>query len=155
MQCRVSLTEILMSGPDLTNQIVGVMTRFREESVVTMGDIEALFHQVQVSEKDRSLLRFLWWEDHNINNSITDFEIGIHVFGGTSLPSCFDYASKRTALDNEEKYMKEVSDTSRRNVYVDDLLISVRDVSTAICLLHEVIKLCLEGGFQLTKFVST
>ena len=111
-------------------------------------------HHVLVPEKDRRLLRFLWWEDYNINNSIADFQIGVHVFGGTSSPSCCNYALKRTALDNEEKYQKGVTDTLRRNVYVDDLLKSVRDVNTAICLLHEVIKLCAEGGFQLTKFVS-
>ena len=40
----VSLNKSLMSGPDLANQIVGVITRFREESVVIMGDIEAMFH---------------------------------------------------------------------------------------------------------------
>ena len=72
-----------MSSPDLTNQIVGVSTRFREESVVIMGNIEAMFHQMLVLEKDRNLLRFLWWEDHNINNSIADFKMGVHVFGGT------------------------------------------------------------------------
>ena len=48
-----------MSGPDLTNQIVRVMKKFREESLVTMGTIEVMFHQVMVSEKDKSLLRFL------------------------------------------------------------------------------------------------
>ena len=30
----------------------------------------------------------------------------------------------------------------------------MRDVNTAICLLQEVIKLCAEDGFQLTKFVK-
>ena len=30
----------------------------------------------------------------------------------------------------------------------------MRDVNTAICLLREVIKLCAEDGFQLTKFVK-
>ena len=44
----VSLNKNLMSGPDLTNQIVGVLTRFREGPVVIMGDIESLFHQVMV-----------------------------------------------------------------------------------------------------------
>ena len=141
-----------MSGPDSANQIVGVITRFREESLVIMNDTEAMFHQVLVPEKDRSLLTFLWWSDHN-NNSIADFEMGAHVFGGTSSPSCCNYALKRTALDNEEKYQKEVTDTLRRKFYVDDLLKSVRDVNTAIYLLHEVIKLCA-GGFQFTKFVS-
>ena len=119
-----------------------------------MCDIKAMFHQVLVNEKDRSLLRLLWWEDHNINNNIVDFYMGVYVFGGTSLPSCCNYALKRKALDNEEKYQKKVTDTLRRNLYVDDLLTSVRDVNTAICLLHKVIKLCAEGGFWLTKFVS-
>ena len=111
----ISLNKSLMSGPDLTNQIVGVITGFREESVVIMSDIEVLLHQVLVPEKDRSLLRFLWREDHNINNSISDFEMG--VFRGTSSPSCCYYALKRTTPDNEEKYQKEVTDTLKRNLY--------------------------------------
>ena len=58
----VSLNKNLMSGPDLTNQIVGVPTRFCEEPVVIMGDIEPMFHQVMVPRGGgRSLLRFLWW----------------------------------------------------------------------------------------------
>ena len=58
----VSLNKSLMRGQDLTNSIVVVITRFREESVVIIGDIEAMFHQVLVAEKYRNLLRFLWWE---------------------------------------------------------------------------------------------
>ena len=38
-----SLNKNLMSGPDLTNQIVGVVIRFREEPVVMMGDTESIF----------------------------------------------------------------------------------------------------------------
>ena len=47
-----------------------------------------------------------------------------------------------------------MTDTLRRNVYVDELIKSVRDVNTALCLLHKVITLCAEGDFWLTKFVS-
>ena len=50
-----------MRSPDFANQIVGVITRFREEPVAVIDDIESMFHQVLVPEKDRSLLRFLWW----------------------------------------------------------------------------------------------
>ena len=69
----VSLNKNLMSGPDLTSQIVGVLTRFHEEPVVIMGDIESIFHQVMVPREDRSLFRFLWCEDHDINGSAKDF----------------------------------------------------------------------------------
>lgn len=39
----VSLNINLMSGLDLINQIVDVLTRFREEPTVIMGDIESIF----------------------------------------------------------------------------------------------------------------
>ena len=44
----LSLNINLMSGPDLINQIVDVLTRFREEPTVIMGDIESIFEQVMV-----------------------------------------------------------------------------------------------------------
>ena len=148
-----SLNKNLMSGSDLTNQIVGVLTRFREEPVVIIGDIESMFHQVMVPREDRSFLRFLWWENHDISGTAKDFEMCVHVFGGTSSPSCCNYAYERTAYDNKSRYQTDVMDTLNRNFYVDDLLKSVKDVKTAIRLLHDVISMCADGGFRLTKFV--
>ena len=46
----------------------------------------------------------------------------VHVFGGTSSPSCCNYALKRMAYDNRSRYQTDVMDTLNRNFYVDDLL---------------------------------
>ena len=43
-----ALNKQLIPGPDLTNQIVGVLIRFREEQDAFMGDIEAMFYQVGI-----------------------------------------------------------------------------------------------------------
>ena len=150
----ISLKKSLMSGPDLTNQILRVITRFRQEPVVIMGDIQAMFHQVLVPEIDRSLLRFLWWENHDISKAATDYEIGVHVFGATSSPSCCNYALKRTAVDSKGRYPSDVAKTLQRNFYVDDLLNSVSNVGTAIRLLNDVIEMCAAGGFRLAKIIS-
>ena len=40
----------LLSGPDLTNQIIGALTRFCEEKITFMADVEAMYHHGQVSE---------------------------------------------------------------------------------------------------------
>ena len=81
------LNKQLIAGPDLANQLVGVLTRVREEHIAYMADIEAMFHQVRVLENQRSLLRFLWWEQGNPRMKIEKFEMCVHLFGGKSLPA--------------------------------------------------------------------
>ena len=39
-----SLNKILLSGPDLTNNLLGVLLRFRQDTVAFMADIEQMFH---------------------------------------------------------------------------------------------------------------
>ena len=53
----MSINTELMSGPDLANQIVGVLLRFRKEHVAFMADIKSMFYQVLVPPHQRRLLR--------------------------------------------------------------------------------------------------
>ena len=67
----VSINKEMLPGPDLTNQIVGVLfLRFREEPIAVTGDIEAMFHQVKIPEKQRNYLRFLWWKDTDLDKDV-------------------------------------------------------------------------------------
>ena len=79
-----SINKALLSGPDLTNQMVGVLLRFREEQIAVTGDIEAMSHQVKVPENQRCFLRFLWWMHSVSSKVIVDHERTAHVFGGIS-----------------------------------------------------------------------
>ena len=110
----VSLNKNLKSDPDLTNQIVGVLTRFHEEPVVIMGDIESILHQVMVPREDRNLLRSLWWEDHDISGSAKDFKMCDYLFGGTLSPNCCNYALKQTAYGNKPSYQTDLADRPNR-----------------------------------------
>ena len=126
------LNRKLLSGPDLTNQIVGVLLRFREEKIAVMGDIEAMLHQVIVPKDQCSFLKFLWWDDTDPEKEIIDYEMTAHVFGGTSSPSCSNFALRRTAKDNEQQYGKEITQILERSFYVDDLLKSFPTVNQAV-----------------------
>ena len=46
---RTSLNDRLLQGPDLTQSLVDVLSRFRQERVALVSDVEALFHQVRSS----------------------------------------------------------------------------------------------------------
>jgi len=50
------LNDKVLQGPDITNQLIGVLLRFREEPVAIMADVQAMFHQVRVSVSDRDVL---------------------------------------------------------------------------------------------------
>ena len=57
-----------------------------EEPNTVTGDIEAMFHQVKVPEKQRNYLRFLWWKDSDLCKDVVDHEMTAHVFSGVSSP---------------------------------------------------------------------
>ncbi len=97
-----SLNEELLQGPNLTNSLVGVLTRFRLEPVAFMADIEAMFYQVHVPESQRSFLRFLWWPNGNTDECLVEYEMCVHTFGAISSPACANFALQKTAEDNKE-----------------------------------------------------
>ena len=59
-----SLNACLLSGPDLSSSLFGVLVRFRQEQVAFVTDLECMFYQVKVPLHQRDLLRFLWWPEN-------------------------------------------------------------------------------------------
>ena len=120
-----SVNENLLSGPDLTNKLVGVLIRFRVGPVAFLADIQAMFYQVKVPEKQRSFLRFLWWNEGNLDSEITDHEMCIHLFGAVSSPSSSNYALRKAAVKYSSCYGNDAALAAMKSFYVDDLLKSV------------------------------
>ena len=56
----------------------------------------------------------------------------VHLFGGVWSPSCSAFALKRTADNNKLKFDSDVINTVKHNLYVDDLLKSVKSCEEAI-----------------------
>jgi len=148
------LNDQLLQGPDLTNSLVGVLTRFRQEPVAFMADIEAMFYQVFVSEEQRVFLRFPWWPNGYLTVQLEEYRMIVHRFGAVSSPSCSNDVLRKTANDHEEEYGSTVASTMRRNFYLDDC--SLRSVSTEVKGKEQIEGLrqvCAKGGFRLTKFI--
>ena len=57
---QTSINQELMSGPGLSNQIGGILLRFREGRITLMADTDPMFYQVRIPEEHRSFLRYLW-----------------------------------------------------------------------------------------------
>ncbi|XP_071812124.1 uncharacterized protein [Apostichopus japonicus] len=153
-----SLNDQLLKGPDLMNDLLGVLLRFRQGRVAIVSDIEAMFHQVKMIEPDRDVLRFLWWANGDMKTSPREYRMCVHLFGATSSPCCAGKALKQTADDNEltnrDKVGKQALEIMRDGFYVDDCLGSVQSVEEAIKVLQRLSTILKEGGFRLTKWLS-
>ena len=150
-----SLNAELIPGPDNTNLMLGVLLRFRQNSIPYMGDLEQMFYQIHVPEEQRSLLRFLWWPNGDLSKELEENEMCVHLFGAVSSPSVAGYALRKTATDNSEKYGEAAARAVCRNFYVDDLCKSEDSVPESVDMIANISAMCAAGGFNLTKLVSS
>ena len=150
----VSLNDRLLQGPDLVNELVGVLMRFREGAVAISGDIAKMFHQVRVPVADRDALRFLWWPGGDLSRPAVDHRMCVHVFGATSSPSVTTFALRRAA-DDQCGFSDAVTTCLKRDFYVDDCLASVDTAREASELIDGLTELLAGRGFAITKWICT
>ena len=150
------LNDHLLTGPDLINNLIGVLMRFRCGSIAISADIMSMFHMVFVPKLfDADSLRFFWTEHPESDAPADVYQMLVHIFGAKSSPCCANYCLKRCALDNRGgDFSEEAITTVLRNFYVDDMCKAVDSVPHAIRLALELIKLTGTRGFKLTKWSS-
>ncbi|VDH91166.1 Hypothetical predicted protein [Mytilus galloprovincialis] len=68
----VSLNSVLLTGPDLTNDLLGVLLRFRKEMVAVTVDVQHVFHCFVVRKDQRNYLRFLWHKDMTYRSTLSN-----------------------------------------------------------------------------------
>ena len=95
----LSLNDALMQGPDLVNNLLSVLVRFRQDSIALVADIEGMFHQIRLKPSHLNALRFLWWPSGNLYETPQVFQMMVHIFGATSSPACASFCLKQTAID--------------------------------------------------------
>ena len=150
----VSFNDYLLQGPDFMNDLLGILCRFRKESVVFMTHIKSIFHHFVLAEEDRDLLRFLWWLDRNPPKDVIDYRMKVHLFGASSSPGCANFGLRRAADDGEEDFGTDAAAFIRKDFFVDDGLKSVSTVPNAIQLIMASEAICSKACLRLHKIAS-
>ncbi|XP_073719530.1 uncharacterized protein [Misgurnus anguillicaudatus] len=146
-----SLNELLLPGPTLGPTMLGVLLRFRQHSVVVIGDIKSMFHQIRLLATDKPLLRFLWRDMKREQEPII-YEWQVLPFGTTCSPCCAIYALQRHIQEHGEQALP--NDTVKQSFYVDNFLHSSCTVEEAKDLVDNLRKLLLDGGFEIRQWAS-
>ncbi|XP_035988362.1 uncharacterized protein LOC118560918 [Fundulus heteroclitus] len=150
----VSLNNVLLTGPDLNNTLIGVLLRFRTESIAVMADIQQMFHCFMVREDHRNFLRFLWHKDNDVNKEVIDYRMKVHVFGNSPSPAVAVYGLRKAIKAGAKEYGADTVNFVERHFYVDDGLISLPSPAEAIDLLQRTQASLAESNLRLHKFAS-
>ena len=142
----VSLNSMLHKGLDLTNSLTGVLTRFRQDRIAVTADIQS--YQVRVSNGDSYFLCFLWWENCDMTRELQEYQMLVHLFGAISSLVCENFALRKTAEDNKDSFSLKVTNTVKRNFYVDDCLKSLPSEPNAIAHANSLQSLLSRGGLD-------
>ena len=140
---------MLLTGPDLLCNLLGVVCRFREKRYPISADIEGMYMQVSVRPDDRKFLRFLWGTDKPDFYEYTRF-----VFGAKCSPTCAIYALRKCADDNVNTH-PHIRDIVYNNFYMDNFFESTDSIEEALRLYQDLRAVLKLGGFNLTKWTST
>lgn len=150
----VSLNDVLFTGPDLNNSLLGVLLCFRKEAVAITTDIEQMFHSFFVRPEDRNFLRFFWYQDNDPSKEVIEFRMKVHIFGNSPSPAVAIYGLRLAAQAEETEYGTDAREFVERDFYFDDGLKSLPTIEAAIDLLRRTQEMLACSNLRLHKIAS-
>ncbi|XP_068679809.1 uncharacterized protein [Montipora foliosa] len=147
------LNDYWMKGPDLLNNLFGVVLRFREREVALVGDISKMYHRILIPERDQHVDRFLW------RNLETSRKPDVYVktvltFGDKPAPAMAQTALSKTAEGSKITHPK-AADVVTKNAYMDDICDSVDTVMEAKQQTEHIDTVLEKGGFKVKGWISS
>lgn len=147
----LSLNDCMERGPNLQQDLQGLIIRWRQYRFVCCADIEKMFRQILVQEQDQHYQKIVWRE--STRAPIQEYQLTTVTYGTKAAPFLAMMTLKQLALDEQENF-PEASQIVQNSFYMDDLLCGSNDSETARRLVNELITLLQRGGFNLRKWKS-
>ena len=147
----ISLNDCYAKGPDMLNNLMGILLRFRENKIGIAADIRKMYHSIQIPLADQMTHLFLW---RNL-----DLNLKPQVYAMT----CLNFGDKPSgaiaciALRKTAEMFAEISSRAtemlKNNTYVDDILDSVHSDADATEVIDGATKILLNGGFHVKEWI--
>ena len=150
-----SLNDVLLDGPQLACDIRGVLMRFRDGGPVAVGaDIKDYFHEIYVTEEDAGVFRYYWFRDEKMEEIDLNEFLG-HVFGAKSSNCVAIFTLQHHVQEHSAEYGPLVVQAVLRNMYIDDLIKSLRNTGIAKEFRIGITAALEDAGMNLCKWRST
>lgn len=147
----LSLNDILKTGPCIQDTLFFILLRFRLFPIVVSADIAKMYRCVKIHENDTKFQLILW--RNNPTDSLKIYKLLTVTYGMSTASFLATRCLKQLALDNEINY-PEAAQSILKDFYMDDYLVSVKDIQSACFLIKDVNNILLSGGFRLRQWSS-
>ena len=138
-------------GPNLLNNLLGVLVRFREGKFAMTGDIRKMYHAIKLSEVDQHTHRFLWRE-LDVTRSPDTYIMTSVSFGDKPAGNIAISALKKTAEMGKHEY-PIASKVVINNIYVDDIITSFDSRKRCMKIACDIDNLLKPGAFEVKEWI--
>ncbi|KAL4092497.1 hypothetical protein QTP88_026998 [Uroleucon formosanum] len=138
-------------GPSIQNDLINIISRFRIHKYVISADIEKMYRQIWIADKDRDLQRILWRA--NPEDEVKEFRLKTVTYGTTPASYLATACLKKLADDSKPQF-PNASIAVATDFYMDDYLGGAQTIDEAVKLNNEIVSITNAAGFRLRKRVS-
>ncbi|XP_062713603.1 uncharacterized protein LOC134290470 [Aedes albopictus] len=147
----VSLNDVLLVGPVIQDDLRAIILRSRTKQILMVADVEKMFRQIRIDQKDLPLQNILWRKD--FNDRAETYELCTVTYGTKPAPYLATRTLQQLALDEHERFPMAARATME-DVYMDDVLTGEDEIETAKELRIQLEEMMESGGFHLRKWAS-
>jgi len=147
----VSLNDILMHGPTVQADVFTILVRFRMHQYVVTADIEKMFRQVMIDQRDWNLQRIVWRDSPA--EPLKTFNLTTVTYG--MKPASFLATQCLVTLANlvHSEYPR-ASQAIKNDIYMDDLMTGAETEDDCMKLLQEINAILISANLPLRKWCS-
>ncbi|CAI6377504.1 unnamed protein product [Macrosiphum euphorbiae] len=147
----VSLNDILMHGPTVQADVFTILARFRMHQYTLMADIEKMFRQVAIDERDWDLQRIVWRDSPT--EPLKTFNLTTVTYG--MKPASFLATQCLVTLAHlvHNEYPR-ASEIIKNDIYMDDLMTGAETEEDCIKLQQELNTILISAKLPLRKWCS-
>ncbi|XP_064638322.1 uncharacterized protein LOC135494335 [Lineus longissimus] len=146
-----SLNDCLQKGPELLNDLTGIIMRFRLHPIALSSDIEKAFLRVGLHEQARDFTKFLWLSNpEEPESDFIVYRFSSVLFGSNASPAILNAVIRKHLKENDSETARDIS----TNIYVDNVISGVENEQNALDYLNSANQLVESGGFHLRSWAT-
>lgn len=144
-----ALNDVLLAGPNIQDSLFAILIRARQYKFLLTGDIEKMYRQILLDERDRNLQRILWRDDES--QPIRDFTLNTVTYGTASASFLSTRCLWQVGEEQSDPLIKEII---QKDFYVDDLITGANNEQHLHYIQCSVARALKNNCFNLRKYKS-